>query len=481
MSEAAAGPSGSLTLGLMKVGACVLALPAESIREVIPCPAELDALPATAHGVAGAVRLRGVIIPVLDLADVLALGPARRPGVIVVMRRDGRLLGLRANAVHGIATIAPAHLQAFGPASAGDGLVTHTLEHGPDLVSLLSSESLASLPGVPLVDEPRAAAVAAGQAQRAPYLLFASRGHDLAIAAQAVDATVPPTAIRPSAMASGVCVGVASHHGRDVPVVDTLAALGFESPRAQTGSPLVVVRFPGSGLVALTVDAVRDIALLSPEDIAAMPSLAVPRPALFAGVLARADTRSLVLSPAGLHADPALAIFARLSGERGAAAGKTASTPGGAQFLSYVAGLDLATPLLQCSEILPFPAEVTRIEGRNDGVLGLFMHRGTAVPLVDLAAALGLPARDMAPGRVILVRRDADLVGFAVDGLRAIETGRLKASAHGGRSDGRPSLANLVEISEGSKARMVPCLDLGVLADRLLGRQAGQALLDDAA
>jgi purine-binding chemotaxis protein CheW len=465
-------PAGGLTLGLMQVGACLLALPAASIREVISCPAVLAPLPASAPGLAGAVRLRGAIIPVLDLAEVLALGRSPSPGVIVVMRREGRLLGLRACAVQGIATVGAAQLQAFGPPSSGSGPVTHTLEQGSDIVSLLCPERLAALPGVLLVDEPRTPAAAA-LSQRAPYLLFASRGHDLAIAAQAVDATVPATAIKPSAMASGCCLGVVAHHGRDVPVVDTLAALGLARARPAAQSALIVVRFPGGGLVGLTVDAVRDIALVAPQDVAAMPALAVPRPSLFAGVLQVEGSRSLVLAPAGLHDDAALATFARLSGEQISAADRRAAREagGGAQVLAYVAGLDLATPLLQCSEILPFPADVTRIEGHQAGMLGLFMHRGTAVPLVDLAASLGLAARREGGGRVILVRRGAAVVGFAVEELRAIETARLKASAHGdpgGGSPARPSLASLVEIGEGAAARMVPCMDLATLADRLL-------------
>jgi purine-binding chemotaxis protein CheW len=462
----------------MKVGPCVLALPAASIREVIPCPAALAPLPARVPGLTGAVRLRGAIIPVLDLAAVLALGEARPEGVVVVMRREGRLLGLRADAVHGIATIDAGSLQAFGPASDGGELVSHTLDHGPDLVNLLCAARLASLPGVPLVDEPRAAPASAAQSRRAPHLLFTSRGQALAIAAQAVDATVPATPIRASAMASGVCLGVASHHGRDVPVVDTLAALGLGDARTAAESPLVVVRFRDGGLVALTVESVRDIALVSPEEIAAMPALAVPRATLFSGVLARDGVRSLVLSAEGLHTDSALATFARLSGETAVIESRTAAQSGRSQFLTYVAGLELATPLLQCSEILPVPAEITRIEGRRDGVLGLFMHRGAAVPLVDLAGALGLRGCSGAPGRVILVRSGADLVGFAVDELHAIEAACLKASAHsdvrGGA--GGPSLARLVEIGEGSRARMVPCLDLAALAEKLLDVKPPRAL-----
>ncbi len=65
-------------------------------------------------------------------------------------------------------------------------------------------------------------------------------------------------------------------------------------------------------------------------------------------------------------------------------------------------------------EILP-ASPATRIPGAPESVLGLINVRGTLVPVVDTAGAVGLEAASRSEGSVVLVERRGRTVGLAVD------------------------------------------------------------------
>jgi hypothetical protein len=103
------------------------------LREVIPCPAELEGLPVVADGVLGAVGLRRQVIPVLDLRPVLKRDGTRRPGqVIVIVAFEGRVLGLLAEQVRGVAKVDPASFHAMEAEGPGHLLFSHSFEREDD-------------------------------------------------------------------------------------------------------------------------------------------------------------------------------------------------------------------------------------------------------------------------------------------------------------------------------------------------------------
>jgi purine-binding chemotaxis protein CheW len=93
-----------------------------SIRE-IRAWSPTTRLPRVPHYVAGVVNLRGIVLPVLDLASRLGWNNAQ-PGerhVIIVAEVNGQLKGLIVDAVQDIVTIALADIQP--PPTTGDAVV----------------------------------------------------------------------------------------------------------------------------------------------------------------------------------------------------------------------------------------------------------------------------------------------------------------------------------------------------------------------
>jgi purine-binding chemotaxis protein CheW len=109
--QAAATATGS---GSVEVQLCTFRVSGEDfaidimrVREVIP-PAPLTSVPSAPPHVAGVFKLRGDVIPVIDLARRLGLptgAPSRRAKFIVV-RVAGRLLGLQVDEVREVVRLA---------------------------------------------------------------------------------------------------------------------------------------------------------------------------------------------------------------------------------------------------------------------------------------------------------------------------------------------------------------------------------------
>lgn len=501
-TDRADGPAGAAdSWGLLRAGSALLALRVDALQEVIACPADLDALPCDAPGICGAVRLRDQVIPVLDLRVVLGL-PTQVPrpdAVIVLMRHAHRLLGLRTDAVLGMARVEGASLQDLHRHDPqATAIATCAFAVGDQVATVLDPARIAALPGVPMVSmRPSIAAATMAAAQGEPLLLFECGGSPLALAAQAVGATVPEIAVRPSPLARGVCLGVFEHHGLELPVVDLGAVLGRQAVPRPADLPvrtaLLVLRLP-QGQVGLTMDRVSDIVRVAAGAIVPAPALGLAKPGLYRGLVeapAQAEEPArphLLLDDRALAQDPLLAALSGLSRPVGPAdAGVTAGAADDGRLaaqaraaragtvLTYDAGIELASPLTQISEIIPLPVHLLDGGRSASAALGVFTHRGTAVPLVDLTSLLrGSPgqARPDPEQRVLIVDASGQRVGFMVEGLGTIETAHWEGPDRreaGEAFDVRQFSRRppLVEVGEAGARRTLGRLDLQQLVRAL--------------
>jgi len=474
-ASVAAKPFIDQTYGLMRVGGALLALPVCAIREVVPGQESYKPLPVKAEGLLGAVDIRGAIIPVLDLRSTLGLS-LTGDGVhfIVIMRHEGHLIGLTVDEVVGIARPAPGDLFGLSTAtpSLASALATHTFQTQGEIATVLDAKGIAELSGVPLVEEKAPGRRDPAAAATESILLFRYGRSHLGIDATCVDATVPAMAIRKTALSVGHCLGVIDHHGYEVPVVDTQAVIGLGMGEPQALTPVIVIRFANDALLGFAIDEVRDIVRVPSTDIVAMPRLAQGEAGLFRGMVAckTGQQDSLVLSAAALRADPSLVVIADL--RKPSLSVASSSTPGASPvggaawvgrpqtYLTYAAGAELATPLEQITEILDYPARISPFGVATLGLLGLFKHRNQVTPLVSLAARLGKRYDpDPAQARVLFVEHDGMTVGFAVEGLRSIDTASWRSTDAGPSQEGA-LFKSLVMIGAGESRRMVSQVDL---------------------
>jgi purine-binding chemotaxis protein CheW len=482
--------------GLLRMGDMDLALPLSALREVVPCPPELAGLPAAAAGLLGAVELRRLVLPVLDLAVVLGRPAVRRPDqVIVVAAAGGQVLGLLADEVRGICAV-PADALVAARTEGGGLLFSATFGH-PETGrahSILDAAAILALPGVPTVtDVTRDATVARGAGAdgvRRTLTVLRCGPYRFAVDAAHVHTTVPTPDLRSSVLTSRMCRGVVHFSDREVPVVDPLVLLGLgELAREETGAGLVLDL--GPGYVVLALSELLELTDVAVEDVLPTPPFAIPRPDLVAGMVTIDKLGDcLVLDGAALLTDPDLSGFASVNtaldtapdavedtaqaGAGDLASAVAAAASGAPSYLTFSVGVDIATPLDQVTEILPFPDTLTATP--IGGLLGLITHRRAAVPVLCLATLLGRTERPVGAGTcLLLVDVDGSPVAFAVEALRAIAPRTWtdgEQTLRGPAADRGATLRSAPLVRVGADSGLLPDLDLRAVGRRMQNQRA---------
>ena len=508
-------PAAEALYGVFTVGAAQVALPLSELREVIPRPATFSQLPARAVGLVGAVNLRHLVIPVLDLRQLIGITDAGGNDVIVIVARQDQVFGLLADEIRGVDRVPAGGLMDISVGGQVEPVFAHSFERSEDgsVVSLLDSTAIARLPGVPVVRDagPRSqsalTAVAGeaeggdagylrvGDADRRTVMLLRCAEIGLSIDVRHVHSVIPKLVVRPSPLVGGACHGVVHLGGRSIPVVDPLMVMGLGVLPKDDNLRGIVLSLP-RGLCVLSVSDVTNIETVPADDVLPLPATGMAKTDFVMGaLLIPGKGQNLVLDGEALRADADLDNFAGLGlpleGAGGEAEDETAAgrgssrrrrrdaeqavdqsegrrvVPSVSKFLTYRAGIDVATPLVQISEILPYPTDYIPLD-RGDGVVkGVFTHRRATVPLLCLTTLLGRDISvDRTTARVLLVDAAGGYVGYIVPALNAIEESiweEVGPSSEAAESAGAPS-KRLVKVGTAESGRMLPYIDLARLA-----------------
>lgn len=472
---------GEVVLGLVRTAGIDLALPLDALREVVPCPTVLADLPVTTTGLLGAMTLRGSVVPVVDL--LLLQGrehPRRQDQVVVVVAHGEQLLGVLVDEIRGLASVPP---DGFDDLACDRGtLLSSRTFHHPELghvVSVLDPAALLCLPGVPVVRESASAAGTvvdlAGPARSLTLVRCGS--YALAIDVEHVHSTIPSPALTSSVVDGPVCLGMTPVAGYDVPVLDVLSLLGLGTLAGDVLECGLVVDV-GDGQVVLGVSSLVGLRDVQAGRVVAVPRTACSSPDLLPAV---ADVPGigacLLLDGAALRARADVLALSRMrtdAAEPGQQRTAGVTTPTGPAHLAYRAGLDLATELSQVVEVLAYPEDLVA-SSCEQGIAGFAMHRGTAVPVVDLAVVLGQqPDARGVTSRLLLVDVDGDPFAFSVGALHAILptmwSDLSAATAIDGTATGVVRSCPLVQLV--TQDRLLPQLDLVALARRLFAAPA---------
>ena len=502
-AAAAGSPHGDghVVCGLLALAGVDVALPLSALREVVPAPEEFTDLPVRTPGVMGAMLLRGVPLPVLDLRPLLGAPAQRLLDQVVVIVSDGeQQLGLLADAVRGIGQVAFRDRRAVR--AAGTVLLfSHTVHHAETdaILSVLDVDAVLSLPGVPTVEVGGAAEDAAA-AERAAgprpsatlrtLTLLRCGTHVLALDVDVVHTTLAGATSRPSVLAGASCRGVTDFAGREVAVLDPLSVLGLGTlPEEGLELGAGVVLDLGHGFVVLAVSAVLDIVRVPADDVLAVTRFSVGRPDLLTGIVdVEGRGQCLVVDGQALRAEQELVTYASVNtlldgagadgAARDGAAAAVASRTAPA-YLTYSVGVDVASRLDEVTEILPYPSTWTATHV-GDHVLGVLVHRRAAVPVLHLPTILGMPRTDpVAATCLLLVDVDGEQVAFVVDSLRGIDSLSWQEAGPDGAPAPRPpvrasaqALRSAALIGVGGSQKLLPDLDLPALARQVRAETA---------
>jgi purine-binding chemotaxis protein CheW len=487
------GAETKVTYGGFALGGLELALPMSALREVVRCK-NVTALPCPAKCVIGGVDLRGMMIPVVDLRIVFGHpAPAAEGRHVVIIAHNGALMGLLADDLRGLFEAAPGSFRRtiVGDAIAAVFLASVQRADNGKIVSILSSDALAQLSQVPMVEDLEAARHERDEiaefgiepATTVPMVLLACNGIPFAVESGIVYATLSKPCIEITALSN---LSVIVYDGVKIPVIDLLELCGLGRIDRSNDTAAIVVAMK-TGYVALLISNVLDVVQTRVHDVTPLPAFALPRPGLFAGSLPLSAlptalvtrfegsvNQFLVIDAARLQADNSLLSAGGMnSSANGKKRNPLALVDLGSSnrrpMITFMLETEHATPLEHVREILTYQpgTELFRTAGP---MLGLMVHRSRSVPVMCLGQMFGeARSTPTASSRILVVESGDELVGFAVRQLNSIEQADWEPSIRGSERAGaaRGESQKLACFESRTIDQMLPIVDLRALVASL--------------
>jgi chemotaxis signal transduction protein len=430
-----------LRLAHARIGAVHLGIPAASVVQAIPVPDTLALLPLRGKALRGVIEHGGALVPVVDLARWVDVGSAApEPGEaarILVLREDGRTIGLQVDALGGLVEAAaqqavrlhhddnPEDVFHSALQAPDGGPILNLLEVGrlADLALAWSQAAPAdALHGCETAAGPRAAGAAdsAGAGGASLYALLDTGQGVLGVRPAELAEVLPMPALQQ------LGAGDAAYcrwRGRHLAVLPCAALMGTEDEAGEGGAPLLAV-FAHAGLaLGVPVRAVLQLRSLG-------PGLATPD-GVTATVFDADGAEIRLLDTARLFAGyPEAALSspeADAAAAQGATPGKAGRAANACAYIVFEADGVKAVPIGAVEHIVPLAP----------GGTATMPWRGAAIPLADLRTQEGgnEASGDAAAGHVLVAHGPQGPVGYVVTRVHSLipaGTGQLYCMARHG-------------------------------------------------
>ncbi|MCW3796332.1 chemotaxis protein CheW [Sphingomonas sp. BN140010] len=394
------------------VGTERLAIAADRVTEVLRQP-RLVRPPLAPSALAGVVGLRGRVIPVVALSQLLAQDGTARSSEqrVIVVEHDGPV-GLLVDRVS---------------AMVPQGRIGSPEQPGRmvDLPALLESGfgQLSSVGRAEATVHKAAPALPAILEAEEKLLTFDVGGQEfgLPLTSVAEVVTLPPD-VAELPRTDGAMRGVMALRGRLLPLVNLAVLLGLESHAA--GEQRAIVAELGGTEVGLVVEHVRGIVRVPAAAIDPVPL-----------VLTRGNQEAQVQSVCRLEGGQRLisvlstdhllrdGLAERLR-EAAMAQGtqeEEAEVAGTEQLLVFTLGENsYGLPLASVEEVARVPERLSRLPKAPPFIDGVMDLRGRVIPVIDQARRFDLAESPSSRRRVVVVRIGEDSAGFVVDAVSGI-------------------------------------------------------------
>ena len=412
------------------------------VGEIVRVP-NLARMPLTPQSLVGLANLHGVVLPVVDLRQLLGLptaSPNEAARVIVIAR--GASVGYLVDRIDGLVTL-PAHRLEKDDAGAGsidpdvlDGVIKGA--EGESTVKILNATRILgdefSQLGVAGQRTSGAASISAVSAvpavnRKVSLVSFELGGQEYALPLDRVQEIIQlPEQISEVARSETAVLGVVTLRDRLLPLVSLRTLLGLPPDSGREESGKVVVLPMGGGAVGVVADRTREIIHVAPDTIDAAPSLLTrgQGDAEITAICRLNNGKRLVaiLSPDRLFRPD---LVRRVLSEQGQQNEATASqTEGDAmadeQFVIFRLGdQDYGLPISAVDEIARPPERIARLPKAPAFVDGVMNLRGAAVPVIDLRRRFEIESKERSGSeRILVVAVGGAKTGFMVDGVSEV-------------------------------------------------------------
>jgi purine-binding chemotaxis protein CheW len=419
----------------------IYALPAALVAEVIHMPPAAR-VPQAPKALVGLANLRGAVLPLVSVRNLLGLEEVGRSGSSRAIVLDaGSPVALAVDAIDALVTVESDHVQTQAAnlsAEPGERLIgAFQLGAGRGAAKIIEIQALLSQAFAQRDRPARQTAEGASRiaarvspeavAQRETFITFEVAGQEFAFNLEAVQEIISmPDEITVVPRAEAPVLGMMAFRETLLPLFSLRALLGLAAPSLSDRREKVVVASVGGALVGLVADRARAIVSADPAAIEPTPAAIAarsPGETRIKSVYRSESGRRLIsiLAPDQLFRED---VVQRLNGEQRAMRPKAQSEASteASKFLVFRLGDDeFGLPVEAVDEVARVPAQITRVPKTPKFLEGVVNLRGEVLPVVDQRRRFDMPKSEHAERRrLIVVRSERHRAGLIVDSVSEV-------------------------------------------------------------
>lgn len=422
-----------------------LALSVSSLQEVVNYPAAITQVPLAPSYLLGLFNLRGRLIPIVHLGQLLNLPDtgSREAAKIAVVDLDHTKIGLLFDGTGEILRIQGDQKILFersdeAPSMIGGAL---KLDAGNRILQILSVDALARLQDIPVMQAGQEASAATHRrvalGQRRQSVSFRVQGTRLALPMSAIHEIIRVPELLSSVLAGEHCMGMLNLRGNTVPVIDFARFLGLppmvgevvEHEGFDDERRIIVVKQKDI-YFGLLVDEVESIVSFRDDELLAIPSFSASRPSLFTGCISTHSEQNIILiDGSALFSDAIIADItqghrALYTAESASDAGRVARRSRSREtYVTFRLDQLMGMRIDQLREVIDYPPEVMQPPGAPGYVRGILNLRRKLITIIDLRALYGMTTyADLGLAKVLVVENGPEKFGLIVDAVENIVT-----------------------------------------------------------
>jgi purine-binding chemotaxis protein CheW len=413
------------------------ALRADEVTEVIRVPV-VAKVPQSPSSLLGLANLRGTVLPVIGLREMLGKPSATAlSGTRAIILDAGAPAALVVDSVSTIETVDSGQIEVTQNdiGAAGVEKLLGAFPSGPDkevakildIKALLQAAFSNATRSKSALSRTRAQAPAkAGAAavkEMQMLVTFEVAGQEFALPLESVREILPlPSSLTAVARAEAVVLGITSVRNALMPVLSLRGLLGFGAATAAHREKVIVMKL-GSEQIGLVADQARSIVSADPDHMDPVPPILAARTggeSRIRSVYRGEAGRRLIsiLSPDQMFREDVMQKLSRHQTHQTPTATAARENREELIFLVFRLGDDeFGLPIDAVVEVAQVPAQITRVPKTPKFLEGVVNLRGEVLPVVDQRRRFDMPKLEAETRRLVVVKTERHRAGIIVDSV----------------------------------------------------------------
>ena len=418
-----------------------IAITVKSVQEVVNLPDRIIPMPLAPVFLLGVFNLRGMIIPIINLKNLLkysddSINPAQKVAIVEI---EGARVGLIFDSTSEILRVRDEDISSFDFVSENSHKVISgaiKLDGGNRILQILDTPSLITIENIPqIIDQQKINNIQTKNSrhdQRHKCISFFVKNIKMAFEISTIHEIVKVPEIKPSSIQSDIFMGIINLRGRTIPVVSFAKVLKMKTELDEVrddGDQRIIILKIDKELIGLMVDSVDCINSYYDDDKMAVPLLSKDRISMFQGclnlpnegeiflldhvnVLSGAEILEVTEGHSKIYQNAEMVnVLKKIDRE---------------SYISFRLDHLFGISIKDVKEIINYTDDILSAPGMPAHVLGMLNLRSNLVTIIDTRNLYQMPGAGAvaitSDTKVLIFEKDGERFGLVVDFLESILT-----------------------------------------------------------